>query len=115
MRLPQLKNHTEEKLKELLLSNDYLQRLLENDKGLFVYDPEQNKYTPELVECAMNPTNLKVASRNTGPVIREVAGLCGRISNKLPSRSAVDNFIDRKLAKSQKQLLHNSRAKGVGK
>lgn len=71
---------------------------------MFVYDPEQNKYTPELVECAMNPTNLKVASRNIGPVIRGVAGLCGRISNKLPSRSAVDNFIDRKLAKSQKQL-----------
>lgn len=47
---------------------------------------------------------LRVASRNVGPVIKEVAGLCGKIPNKLPSRSAVDNFNDRKLAISQKHL-----------
>lgn len=98
------KKHLEEELKELLISNDYLQGLLQNDADLFFYDPEQNKYTPELVECAMNLTNLKVASKNVGPVIKEVAGLCGRIPNKLPSRSAVDNFNDRKLAISQKHL-----------
>lgn len=40
----------------------------------------------------MNLTNLKVVSKNVGPVIKEVAGLCGKIPNKLPSRSAVDNF-----------------------
>lgn len=52
----------------------------------------------------MNLTNLKVASRNVGPVIKEVTGLSGKIPNKLPSRSAVDNFSDRKLAISQKHL-----------
>ena len=60
------------------------------------------KYTQEQVECAMNLTNLKVASRNVGPVMREVAGLFRRIPNKLSSRSAVDN--DKKLAISQKHL-----------
>lgn len=73
------KNHLEEELKELSMSNDYLQGLLENEADLYLFDPEQNKFTPELVECAMNLTNLKVASRNVGPVIKEVAGLCGKI------------------------------------
>ena len=62
------------------------------------------KYIQEQVECAMNLTNLKVASRNVGPVMREVAGLFRRIPYKLSSRSAVDNFIDKKLAISQKHL-----------
>lgn len=95
------KSQIAEELKELSLSIDYLQGLLENDTDLYVYDTDQNKYTKELVECAINLTNLKVASRNVGPVIKEVAGLCGKIPNKLPSRSAVDNFIDRKIAISQ--------------
>lgn len=37
-------------------------------------------------------------------VIKEVAALCGKIPNKLPSRSAVDNFNDRKIAISQMHL-----------
>lgn len=54
------KNHLEEELKELSMSNDYLQGLLENEADLYLFDPEQNKFTPELVECAMNLTNLKL-------------------------------------------------------
>lgn len=97
------KSQIAEEPKELSISID-LQGLLENDTDLYVYDPDQNKYTNELVECAINLTNLKVASRNVGPVIKEVAGLCGKIPNKLPSRSAVDNFNDRKIAISHMHL-----------
>lgn len=46
--------------------------------------------------------NSNVASRNVGPVLKEVASLCGRIPNKLTARSLVDNFNDSKVMISQK-------------
>lgn len=50
------KSQIAEELKELSISIDYLQGLLENDTDLYVYDPDQNKYTNELAECAINLT-----------------------------------------------------------
>lgn len=47
------KHHLEEELKELSISNDYLQGLLKNEADLYLFDPE-------LVESAMNLTNFKV-------------------------------------------------------
>ncbi|KAK3107360.1 hypothetical protein FSP39_012735 [Pinctada imbricata] len=94
----------EEKYKELTLSNEYLQDLIQDKADLLVYDHDTNTFSPELVECAMNLTDLKVATRNVGPVIREVASLCGKIPNRLPTRTAVDNFVDRKIIVSQKHV-----------
>ncbi|XP_033753089.1 uncharacterized protein LOC117336587 [Pecten maximus] len=90
--------------KDLHISNDYMQGLLLDECDLHVYDHQSNTFTPELVECAMNLTNLKVATHNVGPVIREVSSLCGKIPNRLPSRTTVDNMVDRKVSLSQKQL-----------
>ncbi|XP_033730479.1 uncharacterized protein LOC117319875 [Pecten maximus] len=81
-----------------------MQGLLLDECDLHVYDHQSNTFTPELVECAMNLTNLKVATHNVGPVIREVSSLCGKIPNRLPSRTTVDNMVDRKVSLSQKQL-----------
>lgn len=63
-----------------------------------------HRATEKCKYCAINPTNLKVALRNVGPVIKKVAGLCVKIPNKLQSRSAVDNFNNRKIAISQMHL-----------
>lgn len=48
--------------------------------------------------------NYGVATRSVGPVIREVAALCGKKLNSLPSCQTVDNFVDRKLAVAQKHI-----------
>ena len=79
------------------ISNDYLQDLV-NDVA------EINVNCNELVQCAINLTNLKVATKNVTPVIREVGSLCGRKFNSLPSRTTVDNFIDRKISIGHKQI-----------
>jgi len=86
------------------ISNDYLQDLVNDVAEINVYDKVENVYCNELVQCAINLTNLKVATKNVTPVIREVGSLCGRKFNSLPSRTTVDNFIDRKISISHKQI-----------
>ena len=79
-----------------------LQGLVQDEADLMVYNDETHTYTNELVECAMNLTDLKVSSKNVGPVIGVVSSLCGKIPNQLPSKSCVNNFADLKLVISQK-------------
>jgi hypothetical protein len=43
-------------------------------------DPEKNTYTNNLIQCAINLTDLKVATRNVGPVIKEVAKLDRKVT-----------------------------------
>lgn len=52
----------------------------------------------------MSLTDLRVASQKIVPVIKEVAELCGKIPNQLPSRTTVDAIVDRKLSVAQKHL-----------
>ncbi|XP_021339625.1 ERC protein 2-like, partial [Mizuhopecten yessoensis] len=104
MQLKEEKNKLTAHERDLEISNDYLQALLKDEGELIVYNEETNVFSNELVECAMNLTDMKVAAKNVGPVIKEVASLCGKEPNRLPSRQTVDSFNDRKVAVSQKQL-----------
>lgn len=52
----------------------------------------------------MNLTKYGVDTRSVVPVIREVAALCGKKLNSLPSRQTVDNIVNRKLAVAQKHI-----------
>ena len=52
----------------------------------------------------MHLTDLKVATRNVGPVIQEVGKLFGKKINSVPSRQAVDKFVDRKISIAHKQI-----------
>ncbi|KAK6180548.1 hypothetical protein SNE40_012681 [Patella caerulea] len=88
------------KNKELEKSVEYLQGLINDTDEIIVCDPSINIYSNRLIECVMNLTNLKIATKNVGPVIQEVAT---RV-NRLPSRQTVDNIVDRKVSMSQKQV-----------
>ena len=90
--------------KQLKLNVEYLETLLSDHQELIVYDTNKNTYKNNIVECCMNLTNLNVATRHISAVIREVCVMCGKVPNKLPLRQTVDNFVDRKLVLSQKQL-----------
>lgn len=92
---------------ELETSVNYLEQILEDghDNTLFLYDEREREYNNEAVNCIMNLTNLRVASQKVGPVIKEVAELCGKIPNKIPSRTTVDAIVDRKLSLAHKQIL----------
>ncbi|KAK6186810.1 hypothetical protein SNE40_006081 [Patella caerulea] len=52
----------------------------------------------------MNLTNYKVASKNVGPVIQEIAHFLGKCIKQLPSRQTVDNIVDRKVSIAQKHV-----------
>lgn len=52
----------------------------------------------------MNLTKYGVDTRSVGPVIWEVAALCDKKLNSLPSRQTVDNIVNRKLAVAQKHI-----------
>ncbi|KAK6168594.1 hypothetical protein SNE40_019794 [Patella caerulea] len=92
------------KNKELEKSVEYLQGLINDTDEIIVCDPSINIYSNRLIECVMNLTNLKIATKNVGPVIQEVATLWGKRVNRLPSRQTVDNIVDRKVSMSQKQV-----------
>lgn len=91
---------------ELETSVRYLEQILEDghDNTLYLYDEREREYNNEAVKCIMNLTDLRVASQKVGPVIKEVAELCGKIPNQLPSRTTVDAIVDRKLSVAQKQI-----------
>nr|XP_034300552.1 uncharacterized protein LOC117681195 [Crassostrea gigas] len=84
----------------------YLEQILEDghDNTLYLYDEREREYNNEAVKCIMNLTDLRVASQKVGPVIKEVAELCGKIPNQLPSRTTVDAIVDRKLSVAKKQI-----------
>lgn len=86
--------------KELNRSNEYLQDLINDNPDVNLLAEGKN----ELVQCAINLTNLKVATKNVSAVIQEVGKLCGKNFTNLPTRQTVDNFVDRKIAISQKQV-----------
>lgn len=91
---------------ELETSVRYLEKILEDghDNTLYLYDEREREYNNEAVKCIMNLTDLRVASQKVGPVIKQVAELCGKIPNQLPSRTTVDAIVDRKLSVAQKQI-----------
>lgn len=91
---------------ELEPSMHYLEQILEDghDNTLYLYDEREREYNNEAVKCIMNLTDLRVASQKVGPVIKEVAELCGKIPNQLPSRTTVDAIVDRKLSVAKKQI-----------
>ncbi|XP_062613591.1 uncharacterized protein LOC134275330 [Saccostrea cucullata] len=91
---------------ECVSSIDYLEQLLadDGDNTVVLYDESKREYTKDAVKCIMNLTDLKVPSQKVGPVIKEVAELCGKVPNQLPSRTTVDSVVDRKLSVAQKQL-----------
>lgn len=93
-----------EKIKELDQSNKYLQCLINDENDLILYDEEKKTYTPEFVECVMNLTSYKVATQQVGSVVTEVARLCGKTPNQLPSRTTVDRIVDRKMSICHKQI-----------
>lgn len=80
---------------DLNTSLRYVEALIGDTESVDLFDSTTNSYSNEVVECAINLTNLKVATRNVGPVIKEVAKLCGRNVKNIPSRQAVDTFVDR--------------------
>lgn len=65
---------------ELEPSMHYLEQILEDghDNTLYLYDEREREYNNEAVKCIMNLTDLRVASQKVGPVIKEVAELCGK-------------------------------------
>lgn len=82
----------------------YLESLIQDTTPINLIDAEKRMYCNNVVECAINLTNLKVATKNIGPVLKKVAKLCGKTLVNIPSRQAVDTFVDRKVALSHKYV-----------
>ncbi|WAR06000.1 LOW QUALITY PROTEIN: hypothetical protein MAR_021369 [Mya arenaria] len=82
----------------------YVESLVNETEPIEFMDSEKNAYSNSLVECAINLTNLKVATRNVGPVFKVVAKFCGKNVKNIPSRQVIDTFVDRKLAITQKHV-----------
>ena len=93
-------------IKDLDMSIDYLQSLLEDNSELVLFDEVNKKINTELVECVMNLTSFKVSSEQVYNVISEVCKLCGKQPNRLPSRSTVDRIVD-----SHKQIAQVLKSK----
>lgn len=91
-------------IKDLNMSIDYLQSLLEDNSELVLLDEVNKKFNTELVECVMNLTNFKVSSEQVYNIISEVCKHCGKQPNRLPSRSTVDRIVDSKASVSNKQI-----------
>lgn len=93
---------------EMESSVQYLETVLadsdSSDRNLVLFDKMKREYTNDAVKCIMNLTDLKVASKKVLPVINEVATMCGKVPNKLPSRPTVDSIVDRKVSIAKKQL-----------
>ena len=93
-----------EKVSALEVDNTYLKDLLDDSSVLELYDHSSEKYKTETLHCVMNLTTMGVASRNVGPVIKEVCKLCGKQPDRVPSKSSVERFSDAKIIVSQKQI-----------
>lgn len=91
-------------LKDANLTIDYMQALLNDSPQLELYDASENKYTHDAVMCMMNLTDMKVPVERVGPVIKEVAKLCGKNVDRLPSASTFNRIVDSKLAVAQKPI-----------
>ena len=89
---------------ELVKVNEGLENVLQDSDELHVFEDEAGKFTNEFVQCAINLTILKVASKNVGPIIEEVGKLFGKKINQVPTRQTVVNFNDRKISLLQKQI-----------
>ncbi|WAR10687.1 hypothetical protein MAR_035763 [Mya arenaria] len=76
-------------------ANDYLHGLLNDTKNIELYDENQNKYNNETAMCVMNLTDMKVPVERVGPVIKEVAKLCGKTVDRTPSAATVNRIVDR--------------------
>jgi chromosome segregation ATPase len=97
-------------IKDLDMSIDYLQSLLEYNSELALFDEVNKKINTELVECVMNLTSFKVSSEQVY-VISEVCKLCEKQPNRLPSRSTVDRIVDSKASVSHKQIAQVLKSK----
>ena len=98
-------------IKDLDMSIDYLQSLLEYNSELALFDEVNKKINTELVECVMNLTSFKVSSEQVYNVISEVCTLCGKQPNRLPSRSTGDRIVDSKASVSHKQIAQVLKSK----
>ena len=93
-----------DQLRQERQSAEYLESLLDDNAHLPLYDVFRGKFSTQLTECVLNLTNNSVPTRNVSNVIREVAKLCNKTPNRLPSRSSVDDMVHSKVPLAQKQL-----------
>lgn len=92
---------TAKELAEANLTIDYMQALLNDSPDVQLCDETSSKYNNETVMCVMNLTDMKVPVERVGPVISEVAKLCGKTVDRVPYASTVNRIVDSKLAQKQ--------------
>ena len=89
---------------ELYESVRYLETLINDNETIDLKEPMKNIYSNNLVECVLNLTDLKVATKNVGPVIKEAAKLFGKGVTNIPTRQSVDRIVDRKISQTHKHV-----------
>ncbi|XP_076075718.1 uncharacterized protein LOC143046441 [Mytilus galloprovincialis] len=57
-----------------------------------------------LPKCVINLSDLKVPIEKISPVIKQIADICGKIPNNLPSTRTIERMIDSKIAIAHKQI-----------
>ena len=100
-------SYAEKNKKELQEANetiDFMNDIINDNPELAVYDEAEHKYTNETVQCVMNLTDMKVPTEKVENVMKEVAKLCGKNINRVPSASTVNRIVDSKVALSETQI-----------
>ncbi|XP_070207979.1 uncharacterized protein [Littorina saxatilis] len=93
-----------DQIKTLTQDLQYVESLLNDEATIKTTEEDDRTFNTKTVECVMKLLDKGVAQHHVSGVMADVASLCGRTLNALPSSSTVNRIADRQASLVRQQL-----------